>query len=94
MGPQHHVMQDADREPEPNATGFDVSRRLPDVCLVADVARFLRVSESAVYQLRRAGRLRDFLLPQIDSRVRFNGKRLREWAEGKFEPRGLRKVRG
>ena len=65
---------------------FEVSDSdsIPLVCKAADVARILGVSDSQVHRLHRQHKLDAFLLPQIGKHVRYSGRLLREWAEGRL----------
>jgi hypothetical protein len=92
MATPKHLAQDADLVPQDGAGVLDVARgplqvgeSLPAVCTVADVARVLGVTPSAVHKLREAGRLREFLLPSLgDRKARYCGRKLQAWLDGEF----------
>jgi len=100
MSPRQQIVQDADVQPKNSTGALDIPHRaikcdesLPSICYTEHVAALLQVSVSRVHQLHHEGQLRDFLLPSIGGRLQFNGKRLSEWREGRFEPKALRIVR-
>lgn len=64
---------------------YQVGDSLPAVCSVAHVAWVLGVTVSAIHQLRRKGRLREFLLDSSlfgDRKARYSGRKLQQWASG------------
>lgn len=96
---RQQIPQDPDVQPKEDLRALDVPHRafhvgdpIPSVCYTEHVAALLQVSVSRVHQLHHEGRLRDFLLPSIGGRLQFNGKRLSDWREGKFEPKAFRIV--